>query len=243
MKWGWVKIASVVLAGGAAGFLTAFLTITYWPHVVYVVEEKQAYDIITDLTSIFITIIAVIVAIGGVVVGWLLHRTLSGQFSEQITTRLEQCSDIIFTNLHIATTSLWGQLYEQLERKNDYLIEMAMEEGKKATDFADKLDEKEHWEIKKKALNNYLMSLSDASGEEHLREAYRCLAPFERILGEHQKDYDNLSYKSDLETVYFLRWRFSETDEDKRRAEDNFRSLSNHPNFKVWEKRWKILGL
>lgn len=243
MKSGWVRVALIVLAGGIAGALVAFLMISYYPHKLYVIEDpQQAYDIVTDLTTIVVMILAVIAALGGLVIGWLIHRAVYSQLSEQLNSRIEECINIIFANLHKATTSLWGQLYEQFPKRND-LIEIAISEGKKAVSFAEKLNEKEYWEIKLKATNNYLLSLADKGKPQDLSEAHHNLAPLERILEEHKKDFGILSYQEYLETIYFIRWRFPLTPEDKKKAQEDFFTLRGHPDFDDWRRRWKDFGL
>jgi len=232
----------MILAGGVAGWLVAFLYISYWPYKVYILEEaQQAYDILRDLTTIIVAIIAILAALGGIVIGWLLHRTLYGELSEKVTSKMQEWGDCIFANLHKKTAALWGQLYERF--KYDDMIRTAIGEAKESVRFANQIDEEAHRDLKLEAINNLLMSLSERGLIQDSDEVHKNRANLERLLEKYRQDLTILEYQEYLDTIYFVRWRFPLNREDKKEARKQFLSLSSHPEFSSWMRRWRRFGL
>jgi hypothetical protein len=240
-KWERSQLALVILIGSAAGFLAAFLTATYLPHEIYVMEgSQQAYDILKHLTTVIIALVSVLAAVGGILIGWLLHRILNKELSDRITSQVLEYGNNILADLHKSTASLWGHLYER-SKEND-LIAMAFDQAKKAVDYAEGLDKEKFLETRLKAFNNYLMILAEKRNENDIPEAHRYVGALERLLEEHEKDLGTAECQSYQETIYFLRWLLPLNPKDRAEAIKSFRSLKGHPDFDSWLQRWKNFG-
>ena len=254
-----VLVLLVIILGGLAGFL-AYLYFSQ--HPILLTTGEDAYNVLRDVILIVIAVLTVLTAVLIAILGWALRSILFRDLRDEFSKLIEKCENTIQTgkndmeksknellsNLFMKVGYLWGSLYEGMKdpkgSKNPVFISHAIEEEKHALEYANMLDEKEYWELRVRAINDYLMALALQADTGNANMAYEVSTELERLLEEHEQEL-GLDRKQSLEeTIYFVRASLPRAkSKDKKNAKQAFYLLSDHADWEKWRKRWREAGL
>ncbi len=231
----------VVIFGGLAGFVA---NLYFSQHPILITSGGGAYNVLRDVIMIVIAVLTVLTAVLIVIVGWALRtilvRDLRAELSgliKESKNGMEESKNELFTNLYRKVGFLWGRFFER--EGDDVLINYSIDEEEQALKYANMLDEEKYWELRVKAINDYLMALTEKGDIGNANMAYKLSTDLEQLLKEHEQELGIHRKQSFEETIYFARCRIPRTkSNDRENAIQNFYSLKEHPKFGKWERRW-----
>lgn len=239
MKWRSLilPVLIVIIIGGSAGFVA---NLYFSKHPILVTSGEDTYNILRDVIMILIAALTLFTGVLIAIVGWALRTILLYDLKSELGAMIKENENMVCCSLHGKVAPLWGRLFEY-DRGATHLIEYAVGQAKQSLDYANKLDEKKHWELRLRALNNYLMALAEKGDPGDANEAYKVSGDLERLITEHEEELEPYHWK---ETVSFVRCRLPRIgSNDRERATVNFFSLEDAPAFGKWKKRWEDFDL
>ena len=245
MRWRTLLLLlfSVAVVGGLVGVLASLYILR---HPLVIGDGGTAYNILRDVTTIAIAVLAVLtavfIAIGSLVLRSILLRELRAEFTdlmEESKDAIEEGKNELFSNLSTKVGFLWGRHFELSKMKEERFINFAIEEGERAVDYANMLDETKHWKVRVRALNNYLMALAEKGDSGDANKAYKLTTDLEQLLKKHENELELHKKQNQEETIYFTRCRLPRRkSNDRKEAKQNFYRLKGHPHFNKWKQRW-----
>lgn len=225
----------VIIFGGLAGFVA---NVYFSQHPILIGNGEDAYNVLRDVIIIVIAVLTVLTAVLIAIVGWALRSMLLRDLKSDLDGAIEECKNDFFGSLHTKVAPLWGRLYEH-DTKATYLIEYAVSEAEQAVNYANKLDEKNYWQLRIIAINNYLMALAEKGDAGDANEAYKLSTVLERLLQKYEQELGLPKKQGWAETIYFVRCRLPRAkSNDREKAKQDFQHLKGHPNFEKWRNRW-----
>jgi len=190
------------------------------------------------LVLILITVLTILTAAFAALLGWTLQNTLLRDLRARLSSHLKDTENILFCSLHGKVAPLWGRLYEY-DKSSPYLIENAVTEAEKAVNHARELDEKSHWILRVRALNNYLMALAERGDVGDTNLAYKVGRELEELIKKHEKEIDLPTIQLWQETIYFSHYKLPRAgSKDQEEAVQNLDKLKDHSLFEKWKQRW-----
>lgn len=239
MKWRSLPllVLLVLIFGGLAGFVA---NLYFSQHPILITNGEDGYNVLRDVIMIVIAVLTVLTAVLIAVVGWALRTILAHDLRSTLRSDVEEAKNELFSNLFRKVGFFWGHLYEH--EKNEVLIEYSVEEGEQAVKYANilnELNEKKYWELRVRAINDYLMALAEKGDAGDANKAYKLTTDLERLLKKYEEELGLDRKQRTQETIYFVRACLPRTkSNDREKAIQDFYSLKEHPRFKEWEQRW-----
>ena len=237
----WRSLVLPVLIVIALGVLATVAANLYFSrHPILITDGENVYNILCDVILIVIMILTILTATFAAILGWTLQHYLSRDLRASLSSHLKDTENIMLSGLHGKVAPLWGHLFEY-DRSSTYLIDYSVDEAEKAVNYARKLDEETSWILQVRALNNYLMALSEKGDIGDTNLAYKVGRELEELIKKHEKQMDLYTRQIWEETIYFSKYILPRSgSKDREEAKQSFDALKENPHYEEWKHRWDI---